>query len=176
MPETPHQAKPQDSPALLDRRLAYLLLRLTLGINILLHGTVRLPALGAFAEGMVQQFTDTPLPAVAVRLFGLVLPFLETAIGLLLTLGLWTQGALVAGGLLVAALVFGTALRSDWETLSIQMLYAVIYYLLLAGRAYDYFALDTVCMKRQGGRSVCWCKDASAKHRRREVSSSGTHG
>jgi hypothetical protein len=34
-------------------------------------------------------------------------------------------------------LVFGTALRSDWETLSIQMLYAIIYYLLLAARAYD---------------------------------------
>jgi len=75
IPETPHQAQPQDSRALLDRRLAYLLLRLTLGINILLHGAVRLPALGAFAEGMVQQFTDTPLLAVAVRLFGLVLPY-----------------------------------------------------------------------------------------------------
>jgi thiosulfate dehydrogenase (quinone) large subunit len=37
-----------------DRRLAYLLLRLTLGINMLLHGAVRLPALGAFAAGMVQ--------------------------------------------------------------------------------------------------------------------------
>jgi thiosulfate dehydrogenase [quinone] large subunit len=149
MPETRHQTEPQDRRALLDRRSAYLLLHLPLGINIL-HGAVRLPALGAIAEGMVRQFTDTLLPAVAVRLFGLLLPFLETAIGLLLTIGLWTRGALVAGGLLVAALVFGTALRSDSETLSIQMLYAVIYYLLLAGRAYDYFALDTVCMKRQG--------------------------
>jgi thiosulfate dehydrogenase (quinone) large subunit len=150
IPETLHQAQPQDSRALLDRRLAYLLLRLTLGINILLHGAVRLPALGAFAEGMVQQFTDTPLPAVAVRLFGLVLPFLEAAIGLLLTIGLWTRGALVAGGLVIVVLVFGTALRSDWETLSIQMLYAIIYYLLLAARAYDYFALDTLRTKRPG--------------------------
>jgi thiosulfate dehydrogenase [quinone] large subunit len=138
------------SMALLDRRLAYLLLRLTLGINMLLHGAVRLPALGAFAAGMVQQFADTLLPAMAVRLFGLVLPFMETAIGLLLIVGLWTRWTLIAGGLLIAALVFGTALRSDWETLSIQMLYAIIYYLLLAERTSDYFSLDTVRTKRPG--------------------------
>jgi thiosulfate dehydrogenase (quinone) large subunit len=150
MPEARRQAEPQNNQALLDRRLAYLLLRVTLGINILLHGVVRLPALGAFAEGTVQQFADTPLPAVAVRHFGLSLPFLETAIGLLLIVGLWTRWALVSGALLIAALVFGTALRSDWETLSIQMIYAIIYYLLLTGRIYDYFALDTVCTKRLG--------------------------
>jgi uncharacterized membrane protein YphA (DoxX/SURF4 family) len=150
MPEARYEVEPRDSRALLDRHLTYLLLRLTLGINILLHGVVRLPALGAFAEGTVQQFADTPLPAVAVRLFGLLLPFLETAIGLLLTIGLWTRWALVAGGLLIAALVLGTALRSDWETLSIQMIYAIIYYLLLTGRTYNYFALDTVCTKRLG--------------------------
>jgi NAD(P)-dependent dehydrogenase (short-subunit alcohol dehydrogenase family) len=49
MPETRHQAEPKDRRTLLDRRLAYLLLRLRLGLNILLHGAVRLPALGAFA-------------------------------------------------------------------------------------------------------------------------------
>jgi thiosulfate dehydrogenase [quinone] large subunit len=85
-----------------------------------------------------------------VRLFGQLLPFLETAIGLLLTIGLWTRWALVAGGLLIAALVLGTALRSDWETLSIHMIYAIIYYLLLTGRTYYYFALDTVCTKCLG--------------------------
>jgi thiosulfate dehydrogenase [quinone] large subunit len=84
-----------------------------------------------------------------------VLPFLETAIGLLLILGLWTRWSLVAGGLLIAALVFGTGLRSDWEALSIQMLYAIIYYLLLTGRTSDYFALDTVWTKQSGqSRSV----------------------
>jgi thiosulfate dehydrogenase [quinone] large subunit len=150
MPEARRQAEPQNNQALLDRRLAYLLLRLTLGVNILLHGAVRLPSLITFAEGTVQQFAGTPLPAVAVRLFGLLLPFLETAIGLLLIVGYWTRWALVAGALLIVALVFGTALRSDWQTLSVQMLYAIIYYLLLAGRTYDYFALDTVCTKRLG--------------------------
>jgi thiosulfate dehydrogenase (quinone) large subunit len=85
---------------------------------------------------------------MAVRLFGLLLPFLETAISLLLIVGLWTRWTLIAGGLLIATLVFGTALRSEWETLGIQMLYAIIYYLLLAGRTSDYFSLDTVLTRR----------------------------
>jgi thiosulfate dehydrogenase [quinone] large subunit len=156
MSDTRCQAESQNNQAQLDRRLAYLLLRLTLGLNILLHGAVRLPALGAFAAGMMQQFANRPLPAVAVRLFGLLLPFLETAIGLLLTVGLWTRGALVADALLIVALVLGTALRSDREALSIQMIYAIIYYPLLAVRTYDYFALDTVCTKGLGrSKSAC---------------------
>jgi thiosulfate dehydrogenase [quinone] large subunit len=148
MTETRPNVAARGSMTLLDRRLAYLLLRLTLGINMLLHGAVRLPALGAFTAGMVQQFADTPLPAMAVHLFGLALPFIETAIGLLLMGGLWTRWTLVAGGLLITTLVFGTGLRGDWETLSIQMLYAIIYYLLLAARTDDYFALDTLRTKR----------------------------
>lgn len=125
-----------------DRQLAYGILRLTLGVNILLHGLVRLPHLASSADTLVQAFAKTPLPPQAVRLFALALPFAETIVGFLLTLGLWTRFALVGGGLLITALVFGTALRSAWETLGIQMLYAAIYYLLLAGRTYNRFSID----------------------------------
>src|SRR6266480_8040411 len=65
----------------------------------------------------------------------------------LLTLGLWTRLALVSGGLLIIALVFGTALRSDWDTLGIQMIYAAIYYLLLVGRTCDRFSIDNLRQK-----------------------------
>jgi thiosulfate dehydrogenase (quinone) large subunit len=98
----------------LDRQLAYAILRLTLGVNILLHGLVRLPQLASFADGLVQAFAKRLLPSQVVRLFAFVLPFAETLVGLLLTLGLWTRLALVGGGLLIIAPVFGTALRSDW--------------------------------------------------------------
>ena len=126
----------------LDRRLAYTILRLTLGVNILLHGLVRLPQLASFADGLVQAFAKTLLPPQAVRLFAFILPFAETLVGLLLIPGLWTRLALVGGGLLIIALVFGTALRSDWDTLGIQMIYAAIYYLLLVSRTYDRFSID----------------------------------
>ena len=131
----------------LDRQLAYAILRLTLGVNLLVHGLVRLPQLASFAHGLVQAFAKTPLPPQLVRLFAFVLPFAETLVGLLLTLGLWTRLALVSGGLLIIALVFGTALRSDWDTVGIQMIYAAIYYLLLVGRTCDRFSIDHLRQK-----------------------------
>ena len=48
-----------DTQPLLDRKLAYLMLRFTLGLNILMHGFVRMPHLSAFADGMVKLFAET---------------------------------------------------------------------------------------------------------------------
>jgi len=39
----------------IDRCLARALLRLALGLNLLLHGLVRVPILGKFAEGMARE-------------------------------------------------------------------------------------------------------------------------
>jgi uncharacterized membrane protein YphA (DoxX/SURF4 family) len=131
-----------DSGALLDRKLAYAMLRFTLGLDILIHGLVRLPHLSAFADATAKLFVQTPLPEFAVRLFAVTLVFVETAVGLLVILGLWTRWALFLGALTMAALVFGTALRSDWDTLAIQMLYALIYAVLIATREYNTYSLD----------------------------------
>jgi thiosulfate dehydrogenase [quinone] large subunit len=131
-----------DSGALLDRRLAYAILRFTLGLSILMHGLVRLPHLSAFADATAKLFVNTPLPAFTVRLFALGLAFVEAAVGLLVLLGLWTRWALFFGALTMAALVFGTALRSEWNTLAIQLLYALIYAVLIATREYNQYSLD----------------------------------
>jgi thiosulfate dehydrogenase [quinone] large subunit len=131
-----------DDQALLDRRLAYLLLRFTLGLSILMHGLVRLPHLSAFADGLVKLFAETPLPAVVVRPFALGLVFVEAIVGVLILVGWWTRWVLLLGGAVMAALVFGTALRSDWSTVAIQMLYAFIYAALIATREYDAYSFD----------------------------------
>jgi thiosulfate dehydrogenase (quinone) large subunit len=131
-----------DSGALLDRRLAYAMLRFTMGLSIFMHGLVRLPHLSAFADNTAKLFINTPLPAFTVRLFAFGLAFVETAVGLLVLLGLWTRWALFLGALTMAALVFGTALRSDWNTLAIQMLYVLIYAALIAAREYNQYSLD----------------------------------
>jgi thiosulfate dehydrogenase [quinone] large subunit len=130
------------SGTLLDRKLAYAMLRFTLGLAFLMHGLVRLPHLTAFADGLVKLFAQTFLPAFLVRVFAIGLVFVETIVGLLILLGLWTRAALFVGALSMAALVFGTALRSDWETLAIQMLYALIYAALIATREYNAYSLD----------------------------------
>ncbi|NOK10410.1 MauE/DoxX family redox-associated membrane protein [Corallococcus exercitus] len=128
---------------LTDGEAGYALLRITLGLNILLHGVVRLVGgPGAFADGLVKAFETSLLPGALVRPFAWVLPFAETAVGALLLLGLLTRHALAVGGLLMLALVFGTALRSEWEMLSVQMLYVGLYAALLGTARFNALALD----------------------------------
>lgn len=133
-----------ESEVLFDRRLAYGVIRFTLGLNILMHGAVRLAILGAFVAGVVSQFAQTPLPMFAVKEFAYGLPFVEGLLGLMLVFGWGTRLALLLGSLVMAALVFGTALRSDWNALAIQMLYLVIYAALLAFREYNSYSLDAL--------------------------------
>jgi thiosulfate dehydrogenase [quinone] large subunit len=127
----------------LDARLAYATLRAILGLNIFLHGLVRVPSLSGFADGLVQGFSGTILPAVLVRAFAYALVPLEVVVGALVLVGWKTRWALVAGQLVMAALVFGTALRQDWGTLGTQMIYVGLYSALLAGHRYNGFAVDT---------------------------------
>jgi uncharacterized membrane protein YphA (DoxX/SURF4 family) len=132
--------------AMLDRQLAYVVFRLTLGINILVHGACRIfgPGAEAFATTTAAEFSKTALPAGMVHAFLFVVPFAEVVLGVLTTFGLFTRWALVLGGLLIAALVFGTAMRSDWTTVGVQMIYAIIYYLLLVNRSDNRFSVDSL--------------------------------
>src|SRR5277367_6616197 len=99
-----------------DSSLAYALLRITLGLNIFMHGTSRLLAgIGNFVSGMIKMFQNTVLPTAVVVPFGYALPWLEVGLGLLIIIGFRTREALVAGALLMLALNFGTALRQDWD-------------------------------------------------------------
>jgi thiosulfate dehydrogenase [quinone] large subunit len=141
---------PATDSTTLDRQLAYAVFRLTLGINILVHGAGRIfgPGAEAFATTTAAEFSKTALPAGLVHAFLFVLPFAELVLGALTALGLFTRWALTLGGLMIATLVFGTAMRSDWNTVGVQMIYAITYYFLLVHRASDRFSLDTLLEKR----------------------------
>jgi thiosulfate dehydrogenase [quinone] large subunit len=140
---------PATDSTTLDRQLAYAVFRLTLGINILVHGAGRIfgPGAEAFATTTAAEFSKTILPAGLVHAFLFVLPFAELALGALTTLGLFTRWALALGGLMIATLVFGTAMRSDWNTVGVQMIYAITYYFLLVHRSSDRFSLDKLLEK-----------------------------
>jgi len=127
-----------------DRRMAYVIFRLALGIDILIHGFGRIFGAGpsAFASKTAATFESTALPMWAAHGFLLVLPFVEAALGILLTLGLFTRWALAGGGALMVALIFGTSMRSDWTTVGIQMIYSIAYFLLLFFRRYDALGVD----------------------------------
>ncbi len=141
-PPSPAAASTPILRGITNESAGYLLLRLALGINLLGHGLVRIGNPGAFADTLVQLFSNTWLPSPMVRLFALMLPFVETALGVLLTLGLLTRAALFTGGLVMVSLIFGTALRSDWETLGLQMIYAALYSLLMAAAHFNTLSVD----------------------------------
>jgi thiosulfate dehydrogenase (quinone) large subunit len=132
-----------------DRALACLLLRATLGLNIALHGITRIFLSGVtqFVNATVAQFQNTVLPSWQVRAFATGVPYLELVLGVLLFAGLWTRWALGAGALLMLALIFGTALRSEWNLLFLQMFYSFLYFVLLMCRQYDLFSVDGLLRK-----------------------------
>ncbi|MGA0558611.1 DoxX family protein [Larkinella sp. VNQ87] len=113
-------------------QLALLILRLGLGVDLAMHGLVRIPKLTKFADKLVGDFATTLLPAVLVRGYALALPFVELAIGVLLLVGgrflVW--GGLL-GGLTMTSLIFGSALREEWSAVSIQLIHVLAFYLLL---------------------------------------------
>jgi thiosulfate dehydrogenase [quinone] large subunit len=118
--------------------------RLALGTNFLFHGLARMLGGGVegFASGTTKAFTGTLLPPGVVHAFLSVLPYIELILGVLILLGLFTRWALAAAGLLMALLMFGTSLRSDWVTVSIQMIYVIALYLALANLDDNCCALD----------------------------------
>lgn len=106
----------------------FTLLRIGMGLNMLMHGLVRMPKLMAFADKMVADFEGTLLPAVVIRPFAFGLPVVEQLIGVLILVGgLLSRKGMVAGGLLMAVLIFGTSLREDWATVGIQVVYLVAF-------------------------------------------------
>ena len=136
-----------------DLALAHGLLRLALGVNILMHGLV--PIMGgidAFAAGMVRQFAHTILPPALVGVFGTVLPVIQLVIGALLVVGAFTRAALVVGELVIIGLVFGTSLLPNAGTsVSLQMLYALIYAVLLALAHANVYSVDALRARRRAG-------------------------
>jgi thiosulfate dehydrogenase [quinone] large subunit len=126
-----------------DSSLAYALLRITLGLNIFMHGTSRLLAgITNFVSSMIKIFQNTVLPTAVIVPFGYALPWLEAALGLLIIIGFRTREALVAGALLMLGLTFGTALRQDWSVAGTQLLYSVVYAALIAALRYNSLSVD----------------------------------
>jgi thiosulfate dehydrogenase [quinone] large subunit len=132
-----------------NRALAFGILRLTLGINICLHGVQRFPQLAGFATGVIKQFANI-LPAPLVAPYAYALPFAEAIVGALLIVGAAQRVSLSAGALLMASLTFGTALRGEHDVLAEQLGYELVYFALLATLTWDRFSLDALLARRRG--------------------------
>ena len=128
-----------------DASIAYAILRLTLGVNIGLRGIVRIAhGSAAFAQGIVKQMEPTILPPAAVYAFALTLVWVESAVGLMLILGFQTRLALIVGGLMMTLLTFGTMQIENFQNAWLQLMYALVFFVVLVCRKWNLISLDAL--------------------------------
>jgi thiosulfate dehydrogenase [quinone] large subunit len=129
-----------------DTITGYTILRVSFGANIMLHGVSRIfMGHAAFLAYLNHYFEHAHgIPAVMLPAFASVQPWVETALGLLLLLGLATRFALIAGGIVITCLVIGTNLAQDWLVSGLQLIYAFLYYYLLAHIGENRLSLDAL--------------------------------
>ena len=124
-----------------DQHLAYVLLRVLIGLDFFGHGFARIftgTHLSGFAQGMVKNMATTPLPPSLTLVSGYAIPCVELIVGIFLLLGLFTRAALVLALLLMCVLMFGITLKQDWNTAGTQLGYGLILAVLLFARSrYD---------------------------------------
>ena len=129
-----------------DTVLAYAILRLSFGANIMLHGLSRLlNGRAAFLAYLTHYFEHAHLiPASSLPAFGIVLPWVETTLGLLLMLGLASRFTMIAGALVMLALVIGTNLAQDWVVSGLQLIYCFLYYYLFVHLDENVLSVDAL--------------------------------
>lgn len=103
-------------------------LRIGLGINLLMHGLVRIPTLEDFASRTAIEFQSTALPITVAKYFLYILPFLELTTGILiLSKGKLIRTGMVMGVIILCILTFGTTLKQDWNNSAIQLIYIIAF-------------------------------------------------
>ena len=124
--------------------LAYALLRIALGVNFAGHGLIRIDkGVGAFATSTAEHLAKSPLPRAVTFGFSYAIPFLEAILGLTLILGVFTRIALVCGAVFMMALTIGITANQQWDVASEQLIYSVVFFLLLYLIEHNALALDT---------------------------------
>ena len=127
-----------------DAVIGYTILRVSFGANIMLHGVSRV-VMGhaAFLAYLTHYFEKASyVPVGMLSLFATVQPWVELILGLMLMVGLATRFSLIAGGLVILVLVIGTNLAQDWLVSGLQLIYAFLYYYLLAHIDQNLYSID----------------------------------
>ena len=135
-----------------DTALAYAILRLTFGVNLCFRGVVRITinGLDGFSAYLTGQFESTWFPLSLVDGYAHVVPPVETTLGLMLILGLFTRPALVVGGLMMTSLTFGTMFLENFDLAWLQLTYSIAFFMLLATRSWNAISLDSVLFPSKG--------------------------
>jgi thiosulfate dehydrogenase [quinone] large subunit len=131
-----------------DATIAYTFLRLVLGVNFFNHGLTRIGNIPAFVESQVKLYTDTFVPPALIVVPAYLITPVELIVGLLLILGLATRGALIAGFSLMIVLMSGVTLLQQWDTATSQLIYCLVFFILLAGNSLNTVSVDYLRRRR----------------------------
>ncbi len=140
-----------ETPIFLKRQdvtLAYTLLRIVFGINFFVHGLVRIGNMGGFIQSMVERFQDLA-PSFVILPFAALTTPIELISGFLMIIGLQTRNAIIAGFVLMMPLMFGVCLLQEWDTASSQLIYCLVFFILLAGCSLNTISIDKILRNRK---------------------------
>lgn len=149
-----------------DVSLAYVLLRVVVGINYFNHGFTRMGNIPGFMDAMVGAMEGAWMPEPLVRLTAFFVSPVELIFGLFLILGLFTRLSLVVLFVLMAILMYGVTIVQNWDSASSQLIYNIVLFILLAGHGYNRWALDDVFFKRYRWQKDAGVPDPSAVNQR----------
>jgi thiosulfate dehydrogenase [quinone] large subunit len=125
------------------KSLAYALLRIAFGVNFAGHGLIRIyNGVGSFAGVTTEHMAKSPLPRAFTSGFGHAIPFLEAILGLTLILGVFTRISLICGAIFMMALTIGITANQQWDVASEQLIYSVVFFVLLYLIEHNALALD----------------------------------
>jgi thiosulfate dehydrogenase [quinone] large subunit len=131
------------------KSLAYALLRIAFGVNFAGHGLIRIyNGVGAFAATTAEHMAKSPLPHGFALGFSYAIPFVEAILGLTLILGVFTRASLIGGAVFMMALTIGVTSNQQWDIASQQLLYSVVFFLLLFFLDENTLSLDNTLHKQ----------------------------
>ncbi|WP_375504725.1 DoxX family protein [uncultured Nostoc sp.] len=132
-----------------DVAIAYLLLRILIGVNYFNHGFTRIFNISGFAEDTVKQLANSYFPEFLVRINSYLVPPVELIVGVLITLGLATRSALIVTFALMIILKLGVTSIQNWGAATSMLSYGIVLFILLAGSSFNIYSLDHWRKKKQ---------------------------
>jgi len=125
-----------------DVAIAYLLLRILIGVNYFNHGFTRIFNIPGFVEATVKQLADSYFPEFLVRINSYLVPPVELIVGVLITIGLATRSALIVTFALMIVLKLGVTSVQNWSAATSMLSYGIVLFILLAGNSFNIYSLD----------------------------------
>lgn len=135
---------------LADKKVAYSLLRVAFGVNFAGHGFVRIiDGVGVFAATTADHLSKALLPHGFIVAFAYAIPFIEAAVGLALIGGLLTRLTLISGSIFMMGLTIGVTSNQQWDIAGQQLLYSLVFFVLLFLVEWNGYSLDSLFWHRR---------------------------